>query len=216
MSITATFRPFFMGLAGLALSMAAQAQALRFEGPSNDLPILDGPYYHLSVLASDGLASDEIFFYKQDSRAPFEGDARFGTSVLTYALSSLAANIDLYAVSEGQVFADSSLAGTWEARPSLVQTGLSVPWVSVAGQPSRFYLGLRTHGGDVAAPWHASLGWLLFENSATQGLTLLSSHLAYDARSIVIGQVPESSAWTLASIGLLVVGALARRQPRQA
>lgn len=207
-------RPIQVALWACVLVSTSQAQGLRFEGPSTDIAEFGQPYYTVTVQSADGNGSDSLFFFKGDTVQAFPGAPRFDVSVLSYALVSLAANIDLFTANAGETFADSSLAGFTDSEPSLIVNALQVP-LGTDSSPARFYLGVRTHGQEEGGPiWRSSLGWLLLENTRNQGLRLVDSHVAYNVPSIVIGQVPESSTWSLAAVGMMLTGVLSRRRRR--
>jgi len=183
----------------------AHAQGLTFSGPSPNF--FNGvAAYSVRVDALSG-GYDEIYFSKTDTTLPYPGDTAFRQSALTYVTSTLAAYIDVYAVTAGDTFADSSLAMGARAQPSLLNGGFIERLDRAPTRATTFYLGVRTYLDPMYAPGNtrSALGWLYLENTQINGLRLLDSHIAYNASSIVIGQVPEASAWSLASLGVLTV-----------
>jgi len=199
--------------AALLTSAAAHAEGLIFSGPVS-YPNMATPAYLVRVDALDG-GYDELLFSKTDSSLPYPGDAAFRTSTLSYVTSTLAAYIDVYSVTAGQTFADSSLAMGAAGPGSLLNGNILERLDRTATKPTYFYLGVRTYLDPVFSGGRSrsALGWLYLENTQANGLRLVDSSLAYNASSIVIGQVPEASAWSLASLGVLTVlgAALSRR-----
>ncbi len=206
-------------LSATLLSCAsAYASGIEFNGPTTFAGVAD-PVYSVQVNAADG-GYDAIYFSKKDTIWPFPGDASYKTSQLTYATSTLAAYIDLYAVNAGETFAESSLAGVAIGTPSLLNGPLSERLSASPTTPTYFYLGVRTFGSPPNAgstpwtPWRASLGWVLLENTQANGLRMVDSYVAYNAGSIVVGQVPEASVLTLTSVGLFALWGAARQRRR--
>jgi hypothetical protein len=201
--------------AALLTCAAAHAQGLTFSGPAPNF--FNGvAAYSVRVDALSG-GYDEIYFSKTDTTQPYPGDTAFRQTALTYVTSTLAAYIDLYPVAAGDTFADSSLAMGARAQPSLLNGAIIERLDRTPNRPTTFYLGVRTYLDPMYAPGNTrnALGWLYIENTQLNGLRLLDSHIAYNASSIVIGQVPEASAWSLASLGALtVLGAALRRSRR--
>ena len=201
--------------AALLTCAAAHAQGLTFSGPAPNF--FNGvAAYSVRVDALSG-GYDEIYFSKTNTTQPYPGDTAFRQTALTYVTSTLAAYIDLYPVAAGDTFADSSLAMGARAQPSLLNGAIIERLDRTPSRPTTFYLGVRTYLDPMfgAGGSRSALGWLHIENTQANGLRLLDSHIAYNASSIVIGQVPEASAWSLASLGVLtMLGAALRRSRR--
>lgn len=200
------------GFFGLCACVSSHAGGIEFAGPSTLGSV--SSVYDVRVNTESNVGWDEFLFSKQDSRTAFGGNAFYGTSTLSYVTSTLAANIDLYDVSEGQTLADSSLAGF--ASPSLLHGDLLVAHNYRTSASTYFYLGVRVHGDFDGMPGRSSLGWLLLENTQSSGLRLVDSHVAYNVGSVVIGQVPESGTGALALAGCLTLLAGAWRKSQQA
>ncbi len=202
--------------ATLLTSAAAHAEGLTFSGPMS-YPFVTTSAYSVRVDALDG-GYDEMIFSKTDSNLPYQGDAAFRISKLSYVTSTLAAYIDVYGVNAGESFADSSLAMGAAAPGSLLNGNILERLDRTATRPTYFYLGVRTYLDPAISGGRSrsALGWLYLENTQANGLRLVDSFLAYNASSIVIGQVPEASAWSLASLGVLTVlgAALTRNATR--
>lgn len=190
-----------------ATTWAALDPNLIVSGPFNRT-IAGKPYtnaYSLTVIQQpQDSGSDTVYFNKVDeSLGLFKWE---GTSQLTYITMTLAADINLYQVEEGQTF---SVAGVQAGQfPSVrSSSGLTVPLTGSLVAAKSFYLAVRTEGNTVSNDpgWRDALGWMRFTNTTADGLKMTDSFLAYDASSIVIGvsSVPETSTLGMSVAGLL-------------
>jgi hypothetical protein len=225
-SLRALITPWALALAGVVAAPTAYAQSAQLLGPyapgEYPGPVSDAsvPLYELRV-ANPRLAGsfDAVVFSKLDTPLPFGTNAMLKTSVLRWSTTTLAADIDLYAVQPGDVFAEQQVAaGSFAALGP--GHDLAEPW-SLNPALGSFYLGVRVAvSPEMSGFWQGSMGWLKFQtqrDSEGYRLVLLDSHIAYDASSVVVGQVPEGSTLTLALSGLGIVGGLAAaRRPIRA
>jgi hypothetical protein len=138
-------------LAGLLAGPAAHAQSVQFlgpfapgvyPGPQFEAP---GPLYEVRVANPrwNGIfgSNDSIIFSKVDTNATFGTNPSVKTSQLRWYTSSLAANINLYAVQPGDVFSEQQVVAG--AFPSLMPgTDIAAPR-SFNPALGSFYLGVR-------------------------------------------------------------------------
>jgi len=174
------------------------------------------PLYEVRVRnpRSDGQygAYDAVVFSKRDTNEAYDRNPAVKTSHLSWYTSTLAANIDLFAVKAGDVFSSERVAaGAFTSMLSgadiLAPLHLTPTW-------GTFYLGVQVLvPPEMASGWQGSMGWLMFQTRPGNRLVLVDSLIAYDASSIVVGQVPESGSLALALAGLGLVALRRRTHP---
>lgn len=204
-------------ITAITAAPAAHAQSAQFSGPFTvaDAP---GPLYEVRVAnpRSNGEFGlyDAVIFSKVDTNEVYGSNPEVKTSHLSWFTSTLAANIDLFAVTAGDVFASEQVAaGAFISM--LGGSGITAPRHPSAALGT-FYLGVRVDvPPDMASFWQGSLGWLKFQGAPGQPLQMVDSYIAYDASSIVIGQVPEADTLAMALLGLGLLAARRRAGSRQ-
>lgn len=149
---------------------------------------------------------DQVLFNKVDQ--PLSLFDWTASSQLEYVTTTLAADINMYMVDEGQTFAVAGVNA--KQYPSLRGGQVEVPLTGGLLAPQSFYLAVRTASTQdltTSSGWRYSLGWLRLTNTASGGLKVTDSFLAYDVPSIVVGvvSVPEPGTFALLLTGLLAL-----------
>jgi hypothetical protein len=205
---------------------AAHAQGAQLLGPftpgeapwlPTDVP---GALYEVRVANPRSNGSfgtyDAVVFSKLDTNVTLGTNPSVKTSLLHWYTATLAANIDLFAVKSGDVFSAQQVAAG--AYPSLLTGGDMAEPLSLNPALGSFYLGVQVLvPPQMSDFWQGSMGWLKFQTQmGTQGrqLVLVDSFIGYGASSVVVGQVPESSAGSMALLGMGLVGGLATSRRR--
>lgn len=206
-----------MAACGLA-PLAVQAQGVQFLGPippfdvGGSTGVAPGPLYEVRVANprsnGDFGTYDAVVFSKVDTNVVFGTRPAVKTSQLHWFTSTLAANIDLFAVQSGDVFSEQRVASD-TFTSMLAGVDIAEP-LSFSPALGSFYLGVRVAvPPEMSSFWQGSMGWLKFQSrpgSPGNRLVLVDSFISYGASGVVIGQVPEGGALAMALAGLGVMG----------